>query len=147
VSARHAGEALTLEGIAGHARQINTILIEESALPCDYMDMVTLAVLVDWLSPYNEAIGFWAAALTTTAFAPQVIRTWRMGGEGLSWTMLALFGLGVGLWFIYGLVRMSGPLMLANGVTGLQVLVLIALKLWRSGKVVRRYRTGSEAPL
>ncbi len=100
--------------------------------------MTAVAVLVDWLAPYNEAIGFWAAALTTVAFAPQVIRTWRWGGEGLSWTMLALFGLGVTLWFIYGLLRMSGPLMLANGVTGLQVLLLIALKVWRSGKTVRR---------
>jgi hypothetical protein len=49
--------------------------------------------------------------------------------EGLSWVMLALFGAGTGLWFLYGLLRMSGPLMLANGLTGLQILFLIALKL------------------
>ena len=42
--------------------------------------------------------------------------------------MLALFGTGVGLWFLYGLMRMSAPLIAANGLTGLQVLFLLALK-------------------
>jgi len=82
-----------------------------------------------WLRAHTEAIGFWAGVLTTVAFAPQVIQAWRTGGEGLSWMMLALFGTGVGLWFLYGLMRMSGPLMAANGLTGLQVLVLLALKI------------------
>jgi MtN3 and saliva related transmembrane protein len=77
---------------------------------------------------YTEAIGFWAAVLTTIAFAPQVIQAWRTGGEGLSWLMLALFGTGVGLWFLYGLMLMSGPLITANGLTGLQILLLLALK-------------------
>ncbi len=90
--------------------------------------MLALLLSLDWLIPYREAIGFWAALLTTVAFAPQVVRTWRRGAEGLSWTMLSLFGLGIGLWFLYGILRNSGPLMLANGLTGLQVLVLIALK-------------------
>jgi MtN3 and saliva related transmembrane protein len=80
------------------------------------------------LRSYTEAIGFWAAVLTTIAFAPQVIQAWRTGGEGLSWLMLALFGTGVGLWFLYGLMLMSGPLITANGLTGLQILLLLALK-------------------
>jgi MtN3 and saliva related transmembrane protein len=84
------------------------------------------------LSSHTEAIGFWAGILTTVAFAPQVVRTWRVGGEALSWTMLALFGLGVGLWFVYGYLRMSGPLMLANGLTGLQVLIILGLKIRRA---------------
>ena len=49
--------------------------------------------------------------------------------------MLALFGTGVGLWFLYGLMLRSGPLMAANGLTGLQILVLLALKV--------RHATGS----
>lgn len=91
-------------------------------------------VLANWLSPYHEAIGFWAGVLTTVAFAPQVIRTWRAGGEGLSWATLTLFGAGVGLWFVYGFLQMSGPLMLANGITGLQVLFLVGLKAWHGGR-------------
>jgi uncharacterized protein with PQ loop repeat len=58
----------------------------------------------------------------------QLLRSWRTGGKELSWMMLALFGSGVGLWFVYGFLRASGPLMLANGLTGLQVLCLIAVK-------------------
>ena len=86
---------------------------------------------LDWLQGSTEAIGFWAAVLTTIAFAPQVFRTWRTGGQGLSWSMLSLFGAGVGLWFVYGLLRGSGPIILANALTGLQVIFLLALKIWR----------------
>jgi len=60
---------------------------------------------------WTESIGTLAAILKTIAFAPQAIRTWRVGGEGLSWTMLALFGAGVGLWFVYGALHGSGPLL------------------------------------
>ena len=95
-----------------------------------------------WLNAHSEFIGFWAAVLTTVAFAPQVVETWKTAGEGLSWWMLALFGTGVGLWFLYGVLRGSGPLMLANGLTGLQVSFLIALRLWFAA---RKARTGARA--
>jgi MtN3 and saliva related transmembrane protein len=75
-----------------------------------------------------ELIGFWAALLTTVAFAPQVIRTWRLGGHELSWSMLALFGTGLVLWLTYGYLRDSAPLMLANGLTLVQVLVIAGVK-------------------
>jgi MtN3 and saliva related transmembrane protein len=100
--------------------------------------MLALILWADRLAPYREAIGFWAAVLTTIAFAPQVVRTWRAGGEGLSGITLALFGLGVALWFLYGVLRMSGPLMLANGLTGVQVLFLITLKVRRAFRVLKR---------
>jgi MtN3 and saliva related transmembrane protein len=83
------------------------------------------------LSSHTEAIGFWAAILTTVAFAPQLVRTWRVGGDELSWLTLTCFGAGVGLWFVYGYLRTSGPLMLANGLTGLQILLIISVKLIR----------------
>ena len=92
--------------------------------------MSALMHSLSWLHSYSEAVGFWAAVLTTVAFAPQVVETWKTSGEGLSWMMLALFGSGTGLWFLYGVMRMSAPLMLANGLTGLQILFLIGLKLW-----------------
>jgi MtN3 and saliva related transmembrane protein len=87
------------------------------------------SVSMNSLSSHSETIGFLAAILTTVAFAPQVVRTWRVGGDELSWMMLTLFGTGVGLWFVYGCLRMSGPLMLANGLTGLQILLIIGLKI------------------
>jgi MtN3 and saliva related transmembrane protein len=84
-----------------------------------------------WLVPWTETIGFWAAALTTVAFVPQVIETFRSGGHGMSWWMLALFGVGVGLWLIYGVLRMSAPVIVANGVTLLEVVLIVSLKGWR----------------
>jgi hypothetical protein len=42
--------------------------------------------------------------------------------------MLALFGIGVGLWFVYGLLRASFPIVAANGLTEIQVLAIFALK-------------------
>jgi MtN3 and saliva related transmembrane protein len=90
------------------------------------------------MSSNVELIGYAAALLTTVAFAPQVIRTWRLGGHELSWSMLALFAAGVTLWFVYGVVRESAPLMLANGLTLAQVLAMAAVK-WRT-----RVREGRE---
>ena len=80
-------------------------------------------------------IGYCAGTLTTIAFLPQVIRTWRAGGQALSGWMLGLFSTGVSLWFIYGFLRNSRPIMLANGVTDLLVLVILALKLRRAQRV------------
>jgi MtN3 and saliva related transmembrane protein len=96
-------------------------------------------------SALSETIGTVAAILTTAAFVPQAIRTLRVGGAGLSWMMLALFGTGVGLWFIYGLLRNSGPLMLANGLTGAQVLFILAVKIWRRGEPRNAADSGTKA--
>jgi MtN3 and saliva related transmembrane protein len=85
-------------------------------------------LLLDSLRSQTETIGFWAGLLTTIAFAPQLVKAWKTGGEGLSWAMLALFGTGVWMWFVYGLLRMSGPIMAANALTGLQVLAIFVLK-------------------
>ena len=87
-----------------------------------------------WLNDQSELIGYCAGTLTTIAFLPQVIRTWRAGGQALSGWMLALYGTGVSLWFIYGLLRNSQPIMLANGVTDLLVLVILVLKLRRTNR-------------
>jgi MtN3 and saliva related transmembrane protein len=95
-------------------------------------------VLLDFLRSQAEAVGFWAGLLTTVAFAPQLVKAWKTGGEGLSWAMLALFGVGVGLWFVYGMLRMSAPIMTANALTGAQVLAIFALKVrhvWGRGRV------------
>ncbi len=86
-------------------------------------------MLVDWLHSNTESIGFWAATLTTVSFVPQVVRTYRTGGKDLSWWMLALFGVGVGLWLAYGILRPSPPVAFANGVTGFLVLCIVGLKL------------------
>jgi MtN3 and saliva related transmembrane protein len=75
-------------------------------------------------------IGFVAGALTTLAFLPQVWHTYRSKSvDGLSYTTLVTFSVGVLLWFIYGLYLRSWPMILANGLTLVLQLPLLYMKL------------------
>jgi MtN3 and saliva related transmembrane protein len=98
-----------------------------------------VASMLDLPPSSVQAIGVCAGALTTVSFAPQLLRAWKTGGEGLSWAMLALFGTGVGLWFVYGILRASFPIVAANGLTEVQVLAIFAIKL-RHALAGQRYR-------
>jgi len=82
------------------------------------------------LQNHPGLIGFAAAILTTGAFVPQVIAARRTGARDVSLVMLTLFGTGVGLWLIYGLLLSSWPMIAANSLTEVQVL-LIGLWKWR----------------
>jgi len=78
-------------------------------------------------------IGYAAAALTTSAFIPQVIKSWRSRSTGdLSAVMLVVFTAGIVLWLLYGLALGSLPVILANGVTLALSATLVALKLFGS---------------
>jgi MtN3 and saliva related transmembrane protein len=77
---------------------------------------------------FVQTIGFFAGSLTTVAFAPQVYQTWKTGGRGLSWPMLLLFGSGVALWLVYGLMLEAWPIIVANGLTMVQLVLIVALK-------------------
>lgn len=64
------------------------------------------------------AIGMLAAILTTVAFVPQVIKTWRTRSTAdISLGMFVILVAGVAAWLIYGLLIGDAPLVLANGVT------------------------------
>ncbi len=77
-----------------------------------------------------ESIGYVAGALTTLAFVPQVVKTWRSRSSGdLSGTMLASFTTGVFLWMVYGVAVRSLPVVVTNGVTLCLSGTLFALKL------------------
>ncbi len=79
-----------------------------------------------------EAVGLCAGALTTLAFVPQVVKAWRTRSTAdLSAAWLVSFTAGVGLWFVYGVLIASWPVVVANGLTLLLTLVLVALKLRR----------------
>jgi MtN3 and saliva related transmembrane protein len=98
-----------------------------------------LPPLLDSFRSQAEPIGFWAGSLTTISFAPQLVKAWKTGGEGLSWAMLALFGCGVGLWIVYGVLRVSPAIITANALTEAQVLAILVLK-------VRHDRESSNFP-
>ena len=75
-------------------------------------------------------IGFAAGALTTVAFLPQVLHTYRSKSvDGLSYTTLVTFSVGVLLWFIYGIYLRSWPMILANGLTLVLQFPLLLMKL------------------
>lgn len=63
-------------------------------------------------------LGYMAGALTTGAFLPQALHTYRVKSAGdLSWKMLICFSCGVLLWFVYGVYLHSWPMILANSIT------------------------------
>lgn len=77
-----------------------------------------------------EWLGYPAAVLTTLAFVPQAWKSWRTRDlSGISLPMYALFTLGVALWLAYGLAIGSLPVIVANGLTLVLALVVLALKL------------------
>jgi len=68
-------------------------------------------------------LGFVAGTLTTFAFVPQVLKTWKTKSSGdLSIGTLSLICTGVFLWLVYGLLIGDVPVIAANAVT----LVLVA---------------------
>jgi MtN3 and saliva related transmembrane protein len=79
---------------------------------------------------YIEIIGYCAAFLTTIAFLPQAIQSWRTRDlSGISVGMYSLFTIGVGLWLIYGLIIEKWPLIVANALTFTLALTILVLKL------------------
>ena len=79
-----------------------------------------------------DSIGYAAAALTTFAFLPQVVKSWRSRSTGdLSTVMLVAFTVGIALWLLYGMALGSLPVVLANGVTLVLSGTLFVLKVVR----------------
>ena len=63
----------------------------------------------------TEWVGFLASILTTVAFLPQAIKTWRSrSAEDLSLGMFLLFCSGIVLWLTYGLLRNQLTIILPN---------------------------------
>jgi MtN3 and saliva related transmembrane protein len=87
-----------------------------------------------------DGIGSLAAICTTVAFLPQLIHVWRSkSASDISLTMFLFFGFGVACWLIYGLGLGSVPMIVANAVTLVQVLIILALKL----RYARKQRAGN----
>ena len=56
--------------------------------------------------------------LTTIAFLPQVIKSWKTRStRDISLGMFTILNTGIVLWLVYGLMLNSLPLILANAVT------------------------------
>jgi MtN3 and saliva related transmembrane protein len=77
-------------------------------------------------------LGFLAGTLTTAAWLPQLIRTWRLRrAEEISAGYLMAFGAGVTGWVVYGCLTGDIAIIVTNAVTLALLLSLVALKFRR----------------
>ena len=77
-----------------------------------------------------DGFGFIAAALTTIAFLPQVIKTWRTKkAEDVSIIMLIMFITGLFFWIVYAIQINALPVLIANIITFLFNMTILILKL------------------
>jgi MtN3 and saliva related transmembrane protein len=71
-----------------------------------------------------------AAFCTTIAFVPQVLHTLRTRDvSGISLGMYSIFTFGVLMWFIYGVMLGSWPMIIANIITFILAATVLVLKL------------------
>jgi MtN3 and saliva related transmembrane protein len=83
-------------------------------------------ITMDWIN----ILGLTAATLTTGAFVPQVMKTWKSRkAKDVSLEMLVLFCTGSFLWLVYGVFIKSVPVALANLITLMLNLTILWLKL------------------
>ncbi|QHT65272.1 hypothetical protein GXP67_00575 [Rhodocytophaga rosea] len=74
-------------------------------------------------------LGLIAASITTLAYVPQVVKTWKSkSSKDLSLKMLIAFSTGVSLWLIYGILEKDTPIIVANSITLLLSFVLLFFK-------------------
>lgn len=77
-----------------------------------------------------HSLGYVAGLCTTVAFLPQVYQTYQTRhAHDISYGMLFLLTAGVSLWFVYGLVIGELPVVYANGVTLILLLILTGMKI------------------
>ena len=77
-----------------------------------------------------NAIGYLAASLTTAAFVPQALLTWKTRrAEGISLLMYSIFISGVALWLAYGWLLQAWPIIFANVLTLLLATFILVMKL------------------
>jgi len=75
-----------------------------------------------------EVLGLIAACLTTYAFLPQVYKTWKTKDvSGFSLPTFSLFFVGILFWLVYGILKESLSMILANTITLLSSFTLLVL--------------------
>ena len=74
-------------------------------------------------------IGLIAAAFTTVALFPQLIKVWKTKStKDISTGMFSLYCGGVFLWFVYGVYLNDLPIMIANSLAFIQALAILMFK-------------------
>lgn len=82
-----------------------------------------------------DLVGTLAGILTTVAFVPQVVKTWRSRStRDISLTMWLVFWLGVAMWLVYGVLLGAWPVIIANAFTLILAGIVLAIKVRNLGK-------------
>lgn len=75
-------------------------------------------------------LGLVAGTLTTFAFFPQLLKTWKSrSADDISLTWISTFSSGIFLWLLYGFFIGSLPVILSNGITLVLTLVILFFKM------------------
>ena len=78
----------------------------------------------------TDILGYLAATLTTLSFLPQAVKVIKTKKtEGISLWMYIIFTTGVFFWFIYGLLSLIYPIIIANFVTLIFASIILFYKL------------------
>jgi MtN3 and saliva related transmembrane protein len=74
-------------------------------------------------------VGLIAAAFTTIALLPQLMKVWKTKStRDISAGMFTLYSSGLFLWFVYGVYTNDLPIILANSLAFIQSLVILVFK-------------------
>jgi MtN3 and saliva related transmembrane protein len=81
------------------------------------------------MSTLTSFLGFSAAALTTIANLPQVLKCWRTGNtDDLSLRMQLALSSGTALWTLYGVSQKDTAIVIGNSISFALALILLFLK-------------------
>lgn len=84
----------------------------------------------------EQTIGFIAGILTTVAVLPQLIKSWKTKKVmDISPFMFAFLLGGVGMWVVYGILKMDYPIIITNGISFLLNLSMLLIMLRYKSKV------------
>ncbi|MDX9791244.1 MAG: SemiSWEET transporter [Candidatus Kapaibacterium sp.] len=73
--------------------------------------------------------GYIAAICTTISFIPQIIKIFKdKEAKDISIGMYLIFGFGVLMWLVYGILLNAYPIVIANSFTLFFVLIILYLK-------------------
>lgn len=79
---------------------------------------------------FTDYVGSIAATLTTLAFLPQAIQSYRTRDlSGISLPMYSIFTAGVAMWLVYGLLKQDWPIIIANIITVVLSAMILTLKI------------------
>jgi MtN3 and saliva related transmembrane protein len=77
-----------------------------------------------------DLLGLIAGTLTTIAFFPQLLKTWKSkSAKDVSLVMMITFSLGVCLWIVYGIAIGARPIVATNVVTLTLAILILILKI------------------